>query len=212
MNINNIKGFMGYSSNSMIRDLNSEKSIINKTNLKKSLEYTDKIDISKSVRNIAFPTGIGLCIDKGTAANTTLYVNRSTFNQIANYSTNNPNCNWDEIGIDGEKRWIVVNGQRFECPLSEEEKEMRRKLAEESNLAAILAKADKEKEMHKKKSEKHDSVKLTVTENNKIKIEGFENYQSNEKTKNLIKNDKVMDMLSAIMSANNGTGITLSIN
>ncbi len=27
------------------------------------------------------------------------------------------------MGIDGEKRWGVVNGQRFECPLSEEEKE-----------------------------------------------------------------------------------------
>lgn len=26
------------------------------------------------------------------------------------------------MGVDGEKRWVVVNGQRFKCPLSEEEK------------------------------------------------------------------------------------------
>lgn len=211
MNINNIRGLMGYSRNSVINDLNSEKINSRKFNLKQSSEYRDKIDISKSARNISSTRGIGLCLDKGTAANTTLYVNRSTFNQIASYTTNNPDCKWDELGVDGEKRWVVVNGQRFECPLSKEEKEARKRL-EECNLIAILAKADKEKEAHKIKSEKHNSVKLTLNEKNKIKKKDLKNYQSNDKIRNLMKNDKVMKMLSDIISTNGNKSITLGLN
>lgn len=203
MNINNVKGFMGYSRNSVMNGLSSKQ-----INTKQLIENEDRINISKSARNISHAKGIGLYLDKGTAANTTLYVDRSTFNQITSYTTNNPNCKWDELGIDGEKRWIVVNGQRFECPLSEEEKEMRRRLAEEGNLIAVLSKAEKENKVHRRKSEKHNSVKLTFDENSKIKLEGLARFQSNGKIKNLMNNDKVMGMLSHIMKTNGGKAIS----
>ncbi len=47
-------------------------------------------------------------LDKGTAANTTVYVNYSTFRQIVNYTANNEECPWTELGIDGEKDGLLL--------------------------------------------------------------------------------------------------------
>ncbi len=203
MNINNVKGAMGYSRTSVMNDLNSQK-----ISSKQSLGYTDKIDISKTARNISVFKGRGICIDKGTAANTTLYVDRGTFNQISTLATF-PECKWEEMGVDGEKRWIVINGQRFECPLSKEEKELRRKLAERCNLISILTSNEKEKKLHNKENQGHNSVKLNFDNNNKVKAEGFENCVMDEKIKNLMNNEKVMEILSQVVNANGGKGITL---
>lgn len=217
MNINSINGVFGSSIDLLKNDSKSERVDTKTDNANQSLGYKDRIDISNLTRhnlsrgNIVPTRGIGLTLDKGTAANTTLFVDRGTFNQIASYTTNNPECQWEEMGVDGEKRWIVVNGQRFECPLSEEEKELRRRMEENSNLISILTKADKEKKVHKDESEKHEKFKINFDGSNGFKIEGSECLQCNEKIKNLMNNDKVMTMLSHIMKNNGGMGISFGL-
>lgn len=206
MNINGIGGaYGGYSNSSSIKS-----SDCSKNNLGSSLKVKDSIDISTSRNNISRASEVGgITFDKGTAANTTLYVDKSSFNQIMNYTTNNAECQWSELGVDGEKRWIVVNGQRFECPLSEEEKEARRKL--QRTLLDVFEEADKEKEKHNPKSEKHNFVQLSFDQNNKIRVEGDKQLQGNDKIKNLMSNDTVMKMLTGIMNNNGGQGIKLSL-
>jgi hypothetical protein len=199
MNINGIGGsYGGYLNTSSIKS-----STCSKNNLGSSLGFKDSIDISTSRNDIYRARDIGgIILDKGTAANTTLYVDKSSFFQIMNYTTNNTECKWSELGIDDEKRWIVVNGQRFECPLSEEEKEARRKLRR--TLLDVFEEADKEKEKHNSKSEKHNFVQLSLGQKNKIKVEGDDQLQENDKIKNLMSNDKVMKMLTCIMNKNGG--------
>lgn len=211
MSINNITGNYGGYLNSLSM-MNSEikGTYSSKNSVGKSSEFKDILDISTSRKNLSRTNAIGgIILDKGTAANTTLYVDRSSFNQIMNYTTNNPACKWEELGMDDEKRWIVVNGQRFECPLSKEEKEAIRRA--KKGLIEILDEADKEREKHKSKSERHDSGKLSFDENNKIKLNGDVSLQSNDKIKNLMNNDKVMKILTDIMNMNGGQGITLSL-
>lgn len=71
----------------------------------------------------------GLSADKGTAAHTTVYVDRNAYDKIVNATTyKDRQPDWEEIGCDGEKRWVVINGQRFECPLSQAEKNQRKRM------------------------------------------------------------------------------------
>lgn len=199
MNINGIgASYGGYSNISSINNPTCSKN-----NLGNSLTFKDSIDLSTSRNNISRAREVGgITFDKGTAANTTLYVDRSSFNQITNYTTNNPACKWEELGMDDEKRWIVVNGQRFECPLSKEEKEAIRRARK--GLVGMLDEADKERE-------KHNVVKLNFDQNNKIKVDGDDQLQGNDKIKNLMSNDKVVKMLTDIMNKNGGQGIMLSL-
>lgn len=211
MSINNITGnYGGYSNNLSMMNSGIKDGYSSKNSVERSLDFKDTIDISTSRKKLSRTSAVGgLTVDKGTAAHTTLYVDRASFNQIVNYTTNSPECKWEELGVDDEKRWVVVNGQRFECPLSKEEKELRRRLRK--GLIEILDEADKEREKHKPKSEKYNSVKISLDQNNKIKVDGDANLQSNDKIKNLMSNDKVMKMLTDIMNLNGGQGINLSL-
>lgn len=58
--------------------------------------------------------------DKGTAAEINVKVNRSAFDRIVNETTYGE-TKWEELGVDNNKRWVVVNGQRFEVEHSVEE-------------------------------------------------------------------------------------------
>lgn len=204
MSINNITGNYGGYLNSLSM-MNSEVNgtYSSKNSVEKYSDFKDILDISTSRKNLSRTSAIGgITLDKGTAANTTLYVDRSSFDQIVNYTTNNPECKWEELGMDDEKRWIVVNGQRFECPLSKEEKEAIRRA--KKGLIGMLDEADKERE-------KQDSVKLNFDKNNKIKLNGDVSVQLNDKIINLMNNDNVMNTLTSIMQMNGGQGIKLSL-
>lgn len=214
MSINNITG----NKNSYLTSLSMDKhekeyiSSSKDSKLEKSLEFKDRIDVTTSRKNLSRTNGIGgITIDKGTAAHTTLYVDRSSFNQIMNYTTNNQECRWEELGIDDEKRWIVVNGQRFECPLSEEEKEARRRLRK--GLIEMITEAEEERDKHKSnfKLEKHSSFTVNFDESNKFKVNCNDDLRSNDKINNLMNNDKVVKMLGDIMKMNGGQGISLSL-
>lgn len=204
MSINNITGNYGGYLNSLSM-MNSEVNgtYSSKNSVEKYSDFKDILDISTSRKNLSSTNAIGgITLDKGTAANTTLYVDRSTFDQIVNYMTSNPESNWEELGMDDEKRWIVVNGQRFECPLSKAEKEEIRRA--KKGLIGMLDEADKERE-------KQDSVKLNFDKNNKIKLNGDVSVQLNDKIINLMNNDNAMNTLTSIMQMNGGQGIKLSL-
>ncbi|MFV0517445.1 MAG: hypothetical protein ACK5MV_08610 [Aminipila sp.] len=84
-----------------------------------------------------------LQIDKGTAKGTTVSINRNAYDKILSATTYGE-PKWEEMGIDNEKRWVVINGQRFECELSPEEKAQRNKA--QKTLIDYLFEKDEKKE------------------------------------------------------------------
>lgn len=212
MNINNITGSRNSYLTSLSMDKNEKEYISSSrdSKLEKALEFKDRIDVTTSRKNLSRTNGIvGINLDKGTAAHTTLYVDRNSFDQITNYSTNNEECKWEELGIDDEKRWVVINGQRFECPLSEEEKKASRRLRK--GLIGMIIEAEEERDKHKSnfKLEKHSSFTVNLDESNKFKVNCNDDLRANDKINNLMNNDKVVKMLSDIMKMNGGQGINL---
>ncbi|MGG3801819.1 hypothetical protein [Metabacillus fastidiosus] len=187
MHISNDKRITGYNT------MNTTSNTANKENTSPSYKNSkrDSVEISNTGRAM---TGI---LDKGTAAHTTLYVDYSTFQQIANYTTNNPECEWSEIGIDGEKRWIVVNGQRFESPLSEEEKQAMKRA--QMTLLDYMEESRKQKGGILPKRDEFKKGELDFT-NNSIST----SLESDPKIVNLLKNEKVMNMLEDISKIRGG--------
>ncbi|GAA0784902.1 hypothetical protein [Hathewaya limosa] len=214
ININSIKSLLGYTKKS-INKQNSEEFSIDGSKIKKNtiekeeLKYKelrrDSVNISDRARDYLKPNGVGFSLDKGTAANTTMYVDKATFNNIVSYTTNNPDCQWEELGIDGEKRWVVVNGQRFECELTKEEKEAAKR-AKKTLIDFIMEAEEKNDKIRKKEKEtkrKENTFKLDFREN-KIELNGNENIGQSEKVRNLMKNHKVMQMLAEVSRLNGG--------
>lgn len=148
----------------------------------------DTIELSNTSRTM----GNMLSMDKGTASHTTLYVDNSTFQKIATYTTNHPETRWTELGKDCDKRWIVVNGQRFESPLSEEEKALMKR--GEMTLLDYL----REIEEHKEKTETKEKVTLDFAKN------GITDSSNDPKINGLLKNKEVMEMLKNISKATKG--------
>lgn len=58
---------------------------------------------------------------KGNYRSEIIYITISEYN-IMIQSINSGDSVWQEIGLDYEKRWIVKDGQRFECKLFDERK------------------------------------------------------------------------------------------
>lgn len=223
LNINNIGQVLAYSRKYGINK-SLEQDVLQKENKKYHINsykneseiskvQRDYIDITKSSREIFEPRGIGFAIDKGTAANTTITLDNATFEQICSYLSNNPDqtCRWSEMGVDGDKKWVVINGQRFEYRFTEEEKEAFRKMAENSNLVNILTRLDKEKAKLKAKSDKKQTpVNLNLNSKGNLEFDNMSKVQGNEKLQNLSKNEPVMKILKHITQINGGS-ITLNI-
>lgn len=161
----------------------SEDSIQNNNHQKDTVELSNT---SKAMATM-------LSLDKGTASHTTLYVDNATFQQIATYSTYHPETQWTELGKDGEKRWVVVNGQRFESPLSEEEKAMMKR-AEMTLLDFLL-----EAEEHREEMETKEKVTLDFSDK-----DGIAHSSNNPKINGLLQNEKVMEMLKNISKSSKG--------
>lgn len=102
-----------------------------------------------------------MTVDTGTAKDTTVYVGRLAFEQIVKESTYG-SLKWEELGGDDEKRWVVINGQRFECEHSPQEKALRKQIKEQSGktlLDYIEEHFDKD-EFRKQKQDKGNVEKL----------------------------------------------------
>lgn len=154
--------------------------------------YSDQKDTIQLPRTNKMSGSI-LSLDKGTAFLTTLYVDNATFQKITAYTTNHPDNQWSELGKDGDKRWIVVNGQRFESPLSEEEKAMMKRA--QMTLGDHLDEAEE----YKEKTEPKEKVTLDFTSNDVINESS-----ENPKIVSLLKNEKVMAMLKDISKGSFG--------
>ena len=123
--------------------------------------------------------------DKGTDADTTVNVSRSAFDKIFNETTFGE-TKWEECGVDDNKRWVVVNGQRFEVEHSEEEK-ARRKNSGKTFLDYIIESQEKMREQNKGKD--------NGTGKPRGNIEALEN------------NKEVMELLGKIFSSSTCEGI-----
>ena len=113
---------------------NTPKTVSNKTDSFQKESYNSSMPLVENYTNkgISYPINSSptksiSILDKGTAANTTVYVNRSAYDKIL-HATTFGEMKWEEMGVDGDKRWVVINGQRFECEHSPEEKELRKKM------------------------------------------------------------------------------------
>lgn len=102
-------------------------------------------------------------IDKGTAAETTVYVNRSAFDTIVSATTYGK-PQWEELGVDDEKRWVVIDGQRFEVPHSAEEKAQRQR-AKRMTLVDII---DEQRKKKDEKTEKKQGNTQTLLNNKPV--------------------------------------------
>lgn len=112
-------------------------------------------------------TGIdttGFMIDKGTASNTTVFINRSAYDQILNATTFGDK-KWEEMGVDDNKRWVVINGQRFECEHTPEEKALRKRL--QKTLVDYLIEADQKKADKKDNGKDKPKGNIEALTNNK---------------------------------------------
>lgn len=136
-------------------NVNHKSEEVNKTNnrdsfLKYSNEEPDYINPNYNLyKRMSLKTNIlekidfsPNSIDKGTASNTTVFVNREAYDQILSTTTFGEK-KWEEMGVDDEKRWVVINGQRFECEHSAEEKALRKRL--KKTLVDYLIEEDKKK-------------------------------------------------------------------
>lgn len=219
INVDSIKNLLGYT-RKPINKQTSEEFSIDGNNIRKNKihkeelqckDFTrDSINISDRARDYLKPNGVGFSLDKGTAANTTMYVDKVTFNNIVSYTTNNSDYKWEELGIDGEKRWVVVNGQRFECELTKEEKETAKRV-KKTLIDFIMESEEKNNKIRKNEKEikrKENTFKLDFKDN-KVKLNSDENIGQSEKVINLMKNNKVMKVLAEV-SKLNGKRINLS--
>lgn len=50
-----------------------------------------------------------------------IYVNHLTVKQMIAYAANHDDFFWDDMGFDGNVKWVVVKNQRFECKFTNEE-------------------------------------------------------------------------------------------
>lgn len=184
MKINSIS--VNYTNNIPKRNLNLDNTTSNKGNVITADKSINKINVGSP-----YPSGM-TPIDKGTAKGTTINVDRSTIFSIINYAVNNTETSgFEELGMDDNKRWVVINGQRFESELSPEEKELIRKAKEGNTLLSYIKESD-DKKFERKENEK---IQMNFNDSN-VEL------PNNTKIQNLLGNDKVMSMLSSIFNYN----------
>lgn len=162
------------------------------------------------MKNSNISTEVGFKVDRGTATDTTVKVDKGTFNQIMDYSLNNKDCKWDEIGCDGSKKWVVIDGQRFDYSLTKEEKEAFQKRWK--TCCSIASKTESGKDKNKSNTDHKKLISIAIDKDNNIKIDKDEKEANNPKVINLMKKPKVAKMLSNIIKANSGRSISLNLD
>ncbi|AXI00261.1 hypothetical protein DV702_11320 [Sporosarcina sp. PTS2304] len=134
-----------------------------------------------------------LSFDKGTASNTTLHVDNNTFQKIASYSTFHPDTKWSELGVDENKRWVVINGQRFESEKTEEEKALAKRMQ--------MTLVDHLQEMEEQQKEMASKEKTIL---DFLNGHTEANASQHPKIQNLLQNEEVMEMLKNISKSTRG--------
>lgn len=164
---------------------------------------------STKINGSTISGAVGFKADNGTAADTTVKIDKGTFNKIMDYSMKNPAYKWDEIGCDGTKKWVVIEGQRFDYSLSKDEKEAFKKRWKTSCETYNKVQTDKDKS--KNNTDEKKLVSISLDKDNKLKADKSEKESNSTKITNLMKKPKVVKMLSDIIKANNHRSISLDV-
>lgn len=167
------------------------------------------LDDSTKINGSTISSAVGFKADIGTAADTTVKIDKGTFNQVMDYSMKNPANKWDEIGCDGTKKWVVIDGQRFDYSLSKDEKEAFKKRWKTSCEAYNKTETDKDKS--KSNTDEKKLVSISLDKDNKLKVDKNEKESNSAKLTNLMKKPRVVKMLSDIIKANNHRSISLDV-
>jgi hypothetical protein len=165
-------------------------------------------DFSQIASNIT-AGAVGFKFDKGTAASTTVEVDKGTYNEIIDYSMNNKDYKWDEVGCDGTKKWVVIDGQRFDYSLSKSEKEAFS--ARWKTCCSFYNNSEIENYNSNSKAKDKHLVSITLDKDNKAIVNKDEKESENSKITSLMKKPKVVKMLSDIMRINNRKSISLDL-
>lgn len=195
---------MKIATNNQLHRLNNLKSRIGKNASNNSTQEKSIIDTSKkNIDQVGFSKEALECVNKesrlhgerivsgrisvdtGTASKTTVQVSRSAFDKILNATTYGE-TKWEECGNDGNKRWVVVNGQRFEVQLSAAEK-AKMKNSQKKFLDYIVESDSK------------------IKEENKGKCNGMNKPLGNIEA--LRNNKEVVELLGKIFNANTSEGV-----
>lgn len=155
-----------------------------------SSKRTDTVSLSGSS-----VSRITSSLDKGTAANTTMFLDRSSFDSLMKETTFGK-TKWEEMGGDDTKMWVVVNGQRFEYQRSPDEIAERKRIQEMAGKTRLDYLEDAQKEQ-KAQLEKGKEIKSPTLENGKLLFDP-EDVASDSKLADLVKNKPVMEVLSRL--------------
>ncbi|MGL6187012.1 MAG: hypothetical protein ACRC1T_16705 [Clostridium chrysemydis] len=169
--------------------------------LLKKEEVGDSIDISNKGKKILNISGK---LNQHVPINSTVYVDTGTILKIMDFSTNNKEYQWSEMGKDTEKRWVVINGQRFESPLSEEEKRLMR------NASKTMLDYIKEAEDERLERDRKRGIKTNLSLGEDGKLNTSDNIDD-PNIKNLMNNEVVCNMLSEMMSKGILNNISISV-
>ena len=189
MKIGNITNFTQIKTNSL-NNIHTSKE--NGDNIGKSKDTFIKSDKPNNKLDLYTKkiTPNRLSLDKGTASHTTVFVNRQAFDKILNETTYGE-TKWEEFGVSNNKRWVVVNGQRFEVEQSAEEK------ARIKNATKTLVDYILESEENIKEKEKYKDNGIGKPKGN---IEALED------------NQEVMNLLGKIFNSSNTEEILGSLS
>ncbi|WP_194191858.1 hypothetical protein [Clostridium chrysemydis] len=169
--------------------------------LLKKEESGDSIDISNKGKKILNISGK---LNQHVPINSTVYVDTGTILKIMDFSTNNKEYQWSEMGKDTEKRWVVINGQRFESPLSEEEKRLMR------NASKTMLDYIKEAEDERLERDRKRGIKTNLSLGEDGKLNTSDNIDD-PNIKNLMNNEVVCNMLSEMIGKGILSNISISV-
>ncbi|MGL5870480.1 hypothetical protein [Clostridium chrysemydis] len=169
--------------------------------LLKKEEVGDSIDISNKGKKILNISGK---LNQHVPINSTVYVDTGTILKIMDFSTNNKEYQWSEMGKDTEKRWVVINGQRFESPLSEEEKRLMR------NASKTMLDYIKEAEDERLERDRKRGIKTNLSLGEDGKLNTSDNIDD-PNIKNLMNNEVVCNMLSEMIGKGILSNISISV-
>lgn len=129
-------------------------------------------------------------VDKGTAAETTILLDSASFDRLMHKTTpENGEALWSEMGGDQDKKWVVINGQRFEYRYTEQEKAAHAAMRGKS-LMEYLEEAEQERE--KNRTDEPETT-LTFPVDPKALAES-----DDPKLRNLAENAPVMAILTGL--------------
>lgn len=189
-------GKIGMSSYSNIGNINDNNCKVNSNNKGQEIQdktYYDTIELSvKNDDNYNYAKDRKNWVSNGQGGLTPILkgvvqMSRGDFNKIEAASLVPPlNDGFMELGKDERCKWVVINGVRYETPLSESEKPIKFK-----TLIEIIAENDKRMEDQKAKEKEYGKSEIIDLGENKAIVHGTLPKEALEMLSTLFNNDVI---------------------